>query len=49
VRGLIPGAIGMLTSYFFLSAQWEKQLWLMLALLAAASAASRPHEGPEAK
>lgn len=49
VRGLLAGAIGMLTSYFFLSAQWEKQLWLVLALLAAAPALARAPEDEEAR
>jgi O-antigen ligase len=47
VRGLIAGAIGMFVAYFFLSAQWEKQLWIVLALLAAAPAlvpAAEPEE-----
>jgi O-antigen ligase len=39
-RGLCAGALGMLAAYAFISAQWEKQLWLVLALLAV-SAASR--------
>lgn len=38
VRALIAGSLGMFTSYIFLSAEWEKQLWLVLALLAATSA-----------
>jgi O-antigen ligase len=53
VRGLIAGATGMFTAYAFLSAQWEKQLWLVLALLAVTSAlvsspraASRPPAPP---
>lgn len=53
VRGLIAGALGMFTAYAFLSAQWEKQLWLVLALLAVTSAvvssprsASRPPARP---
>jgi putative inorganic carbon (hco3(-)) transporter len=33
-RGLVAGAAGMFTAYFFLSAQYEKQLWLVIALLA---------------
>jgi O-antigen ligase len=44
VRGLIAGALGMFTSYVFLSAEWEKQLWLVLALLAAASALPRDED-----
>jgi hypothetical protein len=40
-RGLIAGALGMFAAYVFLSAQWEKQLWLVLGLLAVTGAASR--------
>lgn len=36
VRGLLAGAIGMLAAYVFLTAEFEKQLWLVLALLASA-------------
>lgn len=32
-RGLVVGAVGMLTAYFFFSAQYEKQLWLVLGAL----------------
>jgi O-antigen ligase len=47
VRGLVAGALGMFAAYVFLSAQWEKQLWLVLALLAvsAASRARAPRAG----
>lgn len=38
VRGLVAGTIGMLIAYAFLSAEFEKPLWLLLALLAAAPA-----------
>ena len=42
-RGLFVGTIGMLTAFFFLSAQYEKQLWLTLGLLLAfANIARRP-------
>jgi O-antigen ligase len=34
VRGLLAGTIGMLVAYFFLSAEFEKPLWLVLGLLA---------------
>jgi O-antigen ligase len=44
VRGLIAGALGMFAAYLFLSAQWEKQLWLVLALLAVVPALGRPAE-----
>jgi O-antigen ligase len=48
VRGLIAGGLGMFAAYVFLSAQWEKPLWLVLALLAASSASRQqaPPEGP---
>jgi putative inorganic carbon (hco3(-)) transporter len=36
VRGLIVGAAGMVVAYIFLTAEWEKQLWLVLGLLACA-------------
>jgi O-antigen ligase len=39
-RGLVVGVVGMLTAYVFFSAQYEKQLWLLLgALLALATTA----------
>ena len=34
VRGLLAGTIGMLVAYAFLSAEFEKPLWLVLGLLA---------------
>lgn len=34
VRGLLAGTIGMLAAYVFLSAEFEKPLWLLLGLLA---------------
>lgn len=37
-RGLLAGAIGMLVAYVFLSAEFEKPLWLVLALLASVPA-----------
>jgi putative inorganic carbon (hco3(-)) transporter len=37
-RGLVIAAIGMFAAYFFLSAQYEKQLYLMLGALTALSA-----------
>jgi len=33
-RGLFAGVIGLLGAYFFLSGEFEKPLWLLLALLA---------------
>ena len=49
VRGLLAGTVGMLVAYVFLSAEFEKPLWLVLALLAAAPALLRddaPVENP---
>ena len=34
-RGLMCGTIGVLAAYFFLSGQYEKQLWLLLGVLTA--------------
>ena len=33
-RGLVAGAVGLLAAYTFLSGEYEKELWLVLALLA---------------
>ncbi len=44
-RGLLAGAVGMLVAYFFLSAEFEKALWLVLALLAAVPAVLRDEQG----
>lgn len=41
VRGLVIGAAGMFTAFAFLTAQYEKQLWIALGLLGAASALAR--------
>jgi O-antigen ligase len=41
VRGLLAGTIGLLTAYAFLSAEFEKPLWLVLGLLAAVPALLR--------
>jgi O-antigen ligase len=41
VRGLVAGSAGLLTAYFFGSAEYEKTLWLLLGLLVAAPAALR--------
>jgi hypothetical protein len=37
----------MFAAYVFLSAQWEKQLWLVLGLLAAVSALPRIRRATE--
>ena len=34
-RGLMSGTLGLLVAYIFLSGEYEKQLWLLLGLLAA--------------
>lgn len=41
IRGLLAGTVGMLVAYVFLSAEYEKPLWLVLALLASAPALLR--------
>ena len=46
-RGLLVGIVGMYAAYFFLSAQYEKQLWLLLGLaLATLSVAQRAEKLP---
>ncbi|MGH3048828.1 MAG: O-antigen ligase family protein, partial [Gaiellaceae bacterium] len=40
-RGLLVGAVGMLVAFAFLTAQYEKQLWIVLALLVATHVVSR--------
>jgi hypothetical protein len=47
VRGLLAGTIGMLTAYAFLSAEFEKPLWLFLGLLAAAPMLLRDGTAPQ--
>jgi putative inorganic carbon (hco3(-)) transporter len=45
-RGILVGTLGMLAAFVFLSAQYEKQLWLLLGVVAALSScaarAARP-------
>jgi O-antigen ligase len=41
VRGLLAGTVGMLIAYAFLSAEFEKPLWLLLGLLASVPALLR--------
>jgi O-antigen ligase len=36
-RGIVVGTLGMLAAFVFISAQYEKQLWLLLGLAAALS------------
>jgi O-antigen ligase len=50
-RGLLPGVLGMLAAFTFLSAQYEKQLWITLGIVlaynrVAAQAAPRPMPAP---
>ena len=40
-RGLLVGVIGMLAAFFFISGQYEKQLWLLLGLGAALESLAR--------
>jgi O-antigen ligase len=49
-RGLVAGSCGLFAAYVFVSAEYEKQLWIALALLAASSslAARRLRERVEA-
>ena len=43
-RGLFVGTIGMLSAFTFLTAQYEKQLWLTLGLLLAFARVARERE-----
>jgi putative inorganic carbon (hco3(-)) transporter len=43
-RGMLAGAIGMFAAYAFLSGQYEKQLWLVLGLIASIPALARGYE-----
>lgn len=43
-RGVIVGLVGMLAAYSFISAQYEKQLWLLFGLSTALSAVARRPE-----
>lgn len=40
-RGLVSGAIGMFVAYAFLTAEYEKQLWLVLGMLASTPALAK--------
>ena len=46
-RGLFVGAAGMLTAFFFLSAEYEKELWLTLGLLLAFANIARQSRASE--
>jgi O-antigen ligase len=46
-RGLFVGAGGMLTAFFFLSAEYEKELWLTLGLLLAFANIARQSRASE--
>jgi O-antigen ligase len=43
-RGLTVGILGMLAAFVFISAQYEKQLWLLLGLAAALTTIARRRE-----
>jgi len=47
VRGLLAGTVGMLIAYAFLSAEFEKPLWLLLGLLASVPAILREDTGAQ--
>jgi putative inorganic carbon (hco3(-)) transporter len=47
VRGLIAGAGGLVVAYIFLTAEWEKQLWLILGLLACVPNVLRTRAEPD--
>lgn len=46
VRGLFAGVIGLLAAYVFLSAEYEKALWFLLALLASVPVLMRDDSAP---
>jgi O-antigen ligase len=46
-RGVLIGTIGMLAAYVFITAQYEKQLWLLLGICAALSTLARAGETAE--
>jgi len=45
---VLAGAIGMFVAYAFLSGQYEKQLWLVLGLVASIPALARGYEATKA-
>jgi colicin import membrane protein len=47
-RGLLVGMIGMLGAYVFLSAQYEKQLWLLIGVALGVHGLARRARPPEA-
>jgi O-antigen ligase len=46
-RGVLIGTIGMLAAFVFITAQYEKQLWLLLGVCAALSTLARAGETAE--
>jgi O-antigen ligase len=46
-RGLLIGTIGMLAAFVFITAQWEKQLWLLLGTCLALSTLARAGESAD--
>src|SRR5215470_2640128 len=47
-RGLLIGTIGMFAAFVFITAQWEKQLWLLLGTCLALSTLARAGESADA-
>jgi len=46
-RGLVAGSCGLFASYVFVSAEYEKQLWIAIALLAASSSVASSRLQPK--
>ena len=46
-RGVLVGTLGMLAAFIFITAQYEKQLWLLLGVCAALSTLARAGESAE--
>jgi O-antigen ligase len=46
-RGVLIGTLGMLAAFIFITAQYEKQLWLLLGVCAALSTLARAGESAE--
>jgi O-antigen ligase len=47
-RGVVVGTLGMLAAFAFISAQYEKQLWLLLGLAASLSTIARTADDEDA-
>ena len=46
-RGVLIGTLGMLAAFVFITAQYEKQLWLLLGICASLSTLARGGESAE--